>query len=219
MKINTQGGFAPLLIIAIIAVLAVGGGAYVVTKNKEVKKAELEDNVDTQANANADANANANANLGVNTNANAKGSLRSLLALGKNSMCTFRSVHEGVTSSGTVYIASNGDMSGDFQLQDPNSKYAHSYMIIKGGTSYVWSGTQGAKMNVSATQNATASNTNQSIDLDAQVDYDCKNWTLDNSKFTVPTNVNFVDIEAMMKGAGALPGGVDVNSMMKLKTQ
>ncbi|MBP9715072.1 MAG: hypothetical protein KBD52_01100 [Candidatus Pacebacteria bacterium] len=217
MKKNLQGGFAPLLIIAIIAILAVGGGAYVVTKNKEVKKAELEDNVETQANANADAKANANANLGVNTNA--KGSLRSLLALGKNTMCTFSSRAGDVSTNGTVYITSDGNMSGDFQLQDPRSKYAHSYMVLKDGYLYSWYANQGVKMNVSATQQATASNTNQSVDLDAQVDYDCENWTLDNSKFTVPTNVNFVDIEAMMKGAGSLPGGVDVNSMMKLKTQ
>jgi hypothetical protein len=134
-------------------------------------------------------------------------------------MCTFTSVVENSTSSGTVYIASNGDMSGDFTSQTKTAGTVTSHMIMKGGTSYVWSGAQGAKMNVSASEATTASNTNQSVDLDAQVDYDCKNWTRDDSKFTVPTNVNFVDIEAMMKGAGALPGGVDVNSMMKLKTQ
>ncbi len=204
---NLQGGFAPLLIIAIVAILAVGGGAYVVTKQKEVRKAELKTSVEVDANAE------------VKTDANAKGSLRSLLALGKNTMCTFTSVVENSTSSGTVYIASNGDMSGDFTSQTKASGTITSHMIMKGGTSYVWSGAQGAKMNVSATEATTASNANQSVDLDAQVDYDCKNWTRDDSKFVVPTNVNFIDIEAMMKGAGALPGGVDVNSMMKLKTQ
>src|SRR3989344_9127103 len=97
---NLQGGFAPLLIIAIVAILAIGGGAYVVTKNKQVKNAELEDNLDTQANVNADINANENANLGVN--AQAKGSLRSLLALGRDTMCTFESTEGGTSSSGTV---------------------------------------------------------------------------------------------------------------------
>lgn len=206
MKKNLQGGFAPLLIIAIIAILAVGGGAYVVTKNKENKKLQptVEDDFSGEEK--------------IKTDTNAKGSLRSLLALGKNTMCTFTSVVENSTSSGTVYIAADGSMSGDFSSQTSSGNIT-SHMIMKGGTSYVWSGTQGAKMNVSASAATTSSNTNQSVDLDAQVDYDCKNWTLDNSKFTVPTNVNFVDIEAMMKGAGALPGGVDVNSMMKLKTQ
>ena len=201
-----QGGFAPLLIIAIVAILAVGGGAYVVTKNKENKKLQptVEDDFSGAEK--------------IKTDANAKGSLRSLLALGKNTMCTFTSVVKNSSSSGTVYIASNGDMSGDFTSQT-SSGTVTSHMIMKGGTSYVWSGAQGAKMNVSATEATTASNANQSVDLDAQVDYDCKNWTRDDSKFVVPTNVNFIDIEAMMKGAGALPGGVDVNSMMKLKTQ
>lgn len=216
MKKNLQGGFAPLLIIAIVAVLAVGGGAYVVTKNKEVRKAELKTNVEVDANAE------------VKTDANAKGSLRSLLTIGKDTMCTFTSVHEGVTSSGVVYIASNGDMRGDFKSDTSVAGTINSNMIMKGGTSYVWSGAQGAKMNVSATQETqttTSSNANQSVDLDVQVDYDCKNWTRDDSKFVVPTNVNFIDLEAMMKGAGALPGGatlpsgVDINSMMNLKNQ
>ncbi|KKQ46482.1 MAG: hypothetical protein US65_C0039G0008, partial [Candidatus Yanofskybacteria bacterium GW2011_GWC2_37_9] len=73
---NLQLGFAPLLIIiAIIAVLTVGGGVYVATKKEKI---DTEDNVDTQVNA----------NLGVNANINAKSSLRSLLALGRNQVCT-----------------------------------------------------------------------------------------------------------------------------------
>jgi len=130
---NLQGGFAPLLIIAIVALLAVGGGAYVVTKNKA--KAPVEgDNLETQANAKADANANANANLGINT----KGSLRSLLGMGKNTMCTFSSSVPGQTSSGTVYVTSSGEMRGEFTTT-VNGKAQASNMLMKGGTSYMWS--------------------------------------------------------------------------------
>src|SRR3989338_6885057 len=90
---NLQGGFAPLLIIAIIAILAIGGGVYVVKKNRDAKiNAELEGNVETKENTNADLNANENANLGIN--AKAKGSFRSLLGLGKNTQCTFASVQK-----------------------------------------------------------------------------------------------------------------------------
>ena len=42
---NLQGGLAPFLIIAIVAILAIGGGAYLVTKNKGAK-------VNTQINSN-----------------------------------------------------------------------------------------------------------------------------------------------------------------------
>ena len=213
---NLQGGFAPLLIIAIVAILAIGGGAYVVTKNKQAKNAELGDNLDTQANVNADINANENANLGVN----AKGSFRSLLALGQNTMCSFTSVNESVTSSGTVYITSSGNMRGDFTSQMSAGTQTSS-MIVKDGYSYVWSGSQGAKMNMTSSANANAgagAQTQQSVDLDAQVDYDCKAWSVDQSKFTLPSSVNFLDIEAMMKGS-VVPGGVNWDGTIKGKAQ
>jgi hypothetical protein len=208
---NLQAGFAPLLVIAIVAVLAIGGGAYVVSKNKQAKNAELEDNLETQANANADANANANANLGIN----AKGSLRSLLGLGKNTMCTFSSTMGDITSSGTVYVSADGGMRGDFTSETKAGTQTSS-MIVKGDTSYVWSGSQGMKMNVEGSAGAGASaETKSNVDLDSQVDYECKNWSVDQSKFNVPSSVKFMDIEAMMKSSG----GVDINALMKAQGQ
>jgi hypothetical protein len=196
---NLRGGFVPLLIIAIIAILAIGGGAYLVSKRNKEKQAG--DNPETQANANADANANANANLGVNANAKAKGSFRSLMALGKNTECSFTGVNSGVTSSGTVFVTAAGNMRGDFTSQTSSGTKTSS-MIVKDGTAYVWSGTQGAKMSTSFMTSAQAkaqAGTQQSVDLDSQVDYSCKDWTVDQSKFTLPAGVNFVDIEALMK--------------------
>ena len=215
---NLQGGFAPLLILAIVAILAIGGGAYVVTKNKQAKNAELEGNADTQANVNADINANVNANLGIN--AKAKGSFRSLLALGKNTMCSFTSVNEGVTSSGTVYIAASGSMRGDFTSQMSSGTQTSS-MILKDDYSYVWSGSQGAKMNVASSASGSASagaQAEQSVDLDSQVDYDCQAWSVDQSKFSLPSGVNFLDIEAMMRGS-TLQGGADWDGTIKGKAQ
>jgi hypothetical protein len=207
---NLQGGFIPLLVIAIIAVLAIGGGAYVVTKNKAAKNAEVEGNVETQANFKADENANENANLGVNANVNAKvkGSLRSLLSLGQDTKCTFSSSNAGTTSSGTVYVASNGDMSGQFEVKTGTQAAITSNMIVKNDISYVWSGNQGAKMNVSEVKanTNTQAQTNQSVDLDAQVDYDCSAWVRDESKFTVPSSVNFMDLDLLLKGGIKLPG-------------
>ena len=195
---NFQGGFAPFLIIAIIAILAVGGGAYAVKKNREAK-VNVEDDVETQANVNADLNANENANLGVN--AKAKGSFRSLVAMGRNTQCTFTSLQQDVTSSGTVYITSSGNMRGDFTTQMSSGTQTSS-MILKDGYSYVWTGNQGAKISVASLDDKTSADAQaqQSVDLDAQVDYDCKDWSVDQSKFTLPSGVNFVDIEAMLKG-------------------
>ena len=203
MKIkNLQSGFAPLLIIAIVAVLAVGGGVYI-SKQKEVRKAELGSNME------ADVDADADVNVDVSANVNTKGSLRSLLGLSKNAMCTFSSTAGGTSSSGTVYISASGDMRGEFKSQTSGSGSVESNMIVKGGTSYVWSGSQGMKMDVSATTSASAdASAKQAVDMDSQVDYKCEDWTLDSSKFSVPTSVNFLDLGAMLKTGGSLPGGV-----------
>jgi hypothetical protein len=202
---NLQGGFAPLLIIAIVAILAIGGGTYVATKNKQAKNVELEDNLDTQANAKADENANVNANLGVN--ANAKSSLRSLFGLGRSTKCTFTNTTADVSSSGTIYLGANGDMHGEFESKVGTQDAISSHMIVKNGVSFVWSGTQGMKMSATSTADASAeAQTKQYVDLDAQMDYDCSAWTRDESKFTVPTGVNFVDFDALLKAGVKIPG-------------
>lgn len=204
-----QGGFAPLLIIAIVAVLAIGGGGYAISKNKAAKKAEVEGNVETQANFKADENANVNANLGINANAKAKGSLRSLLGLGQNTMCTFSSTTGDTTSSGTVYIASDGDMSGQFEIKTGTKTTFTSNMIVKDDISYLWSGNQGAKMNVAELKGdakAQAQGGSEYVDLDAEMNYDCSAWVRDESKFTVPSTVNFIDLDVLLKGGVKLPG-------------
>jgi hypothetical protein len=201
---NLQRGIAPLLIIAIVAILAVGGGAYVVTKKNAKVNVELEGDANTQANINADINANENANLGVN----ARGSLRSLLTMARNTTCTFTNTAPGMSSSGTVYISAEGSMRGDITSTSSTGTQASS-IIVKDGTTYAWSGTQGVKMDTSASANASAS-AQSKVDLDSQVDYKCESWTVDSSKFVVPTTVTFVDINAMLKGSGGvnlkLPG-------------
>ncbi|MDP9249019.1 MAG: hypothetical protein M3M85_00705 [bacterium] len=203
-KRDLQAGFAPFIIIAIVAVLAIGGGTYVVSKKKAAK-------VDTevQANAEAEVNANANANLGVN----AKGSLRSLMGMGKNVMCTFESTSGGTASSGTVYIAANGAMRGDFKAAGLTSS-----MITKDGYMYGWTGGgQGVKIKMDAQAQASAAadasaqaEVNKSVDLDSQVDYSCSAWSMDASKFTLPAGVEFVDLEAMLKGATGAGAGIDL---------
>jgi len=208
-KGDLQAGFAPLLVIAIVAILAIGGGVYVASKNKQAKvNTETEVSVETEANTSLD----------VNTKA--KGSFRSLLALGKSTQCSFTSVRDGVTSSGTVYITASGDMRGDFTTEASGGTQTSS-MILKDGYSYVWSGNQGAKMNVESSASAgagagTNAQTQQSVDLDSQVDYDCRAWSVDQSKFTLPSGVNFLDIEAMMKGS-AVPTGAGWDGTIKGK--
>lgn len=143
------------------------------------------------------------------TETSAKGSLKSLLGLGKNVNCTFTYPDAG--STGTVYV-SGQKMRGDFNMM-VEGKQMESHMIQDGTYAYSWTGSQGAKFKID--QNLKASPVSggqqQSVDLEKEVDYKCSPWSADNSKFTVPTDVKFVDMSEMMKQVpaqtGNTPGG------------
>jgi hypothetical protein len=193
-----QAGFIPFLVIAIIAILAIGGGAYVVSKNKAKVKTGVEGNGE------------------LNANANAKGSLRSLLGMGKNVMCTFESTSGDNTSSGTVYITADGAMRGDFKM-GTGADAQTSSMLVKDGTSYVWSGTKGVKMAASGEAQANANaQVQKSVDLDSQVQYSCSDWAVEQSKFDLPAGVEFVDLKAMMNIAPGAGAGADVKGGVKI---
>jgi len=199
--ITSNRGFAPLIVIAIIALIAVGGGAAYVVSQNNTRAAEGEATVSAESSVETDAGAQLSAEIDT------QGTLRSLLGLGQSVMCTFTS-SAGAESSGTVYVA-NGSMRTDFRTEAAGAAQTGS-MIVQGDTSYVWMGSQGMKMDLSAQTRGEGAE--QSVDLDAPVNYECQGWTPDSSKFTLPAGIEFVDIQAMMQGAMK---GVDVKAMMQ----
>lgn len=126
-----------------------------------------------------------------------KGSIKSLLAAGKNVNCTISYPDAG--STGTVYV-SGQKMRGDFNMM-VEGKPMESHMIQDGTYVYSWTGSQGAKFKVDETLKASPvpGGQQQNVDLDKEVDYKCSSWSADNSKFTVPTDVKFVDMSETMK--------------------
>jgi hypothetical protein len=196
-KIKSNKGFGPLVIVIIAAVVLGGGaGTYkVVQKNKE-KKAAM----------NADVNlAASSTDTGVSASTTSKvevknsGTLRALIAQNKNLVCTIKTEVSGSSSEGTVYV-SGTDMRGDFVMQS-SGVTVNSHMIKVGQTMYAWSDSgQGVKMDTTASANSNASM--QTMDLDQNVSYDCKDWNKDASKFAVPTSINFIDMNAMLKAQG-----------------
>ncbi|PIP55526.1 MAG: hypothetical protein CO183_00480 [Candidatus Zambryskibacteria bacterium CG_4_9_14_3_um_filter_42_9] len=196
MTSELEKGFAPLLVIAIIAILAIGGGVYYAKNQSENKTVETETEMETGASMEIE--------LGVNT----RGSLRSLVSLGRNVMCTFTSSADGYESEGTVYISADNSMRGDFTSNFTAQGSVESHMIMNADNSYFWSGNQGTKMSTNKLNKDTGVSTdsNQSVDLDSDVDYKCSEWSRDNSKFSVPSTVTFIDIDAMINGQ--IPGGL-----------
>lgn len=196
---NSSRGFGIIaIIIAIAVVAAAGGGVYYASKNPVSVDVDANATTTTDMSSNSDASASTTVSVDLNTST----SLRKLLAGGKNVVCTFDQTVTNSQSSGTVYI-SGSDMRGDFTSKT-SAGTVESHMITTGGTAYVWSNasTQGMKMSVTETQANAQSQA--AVDLDANLSYNCSNWTADRSKFSLPSTVTFLDLSTMIQGAAGV---------------
>lgn len=127
------------------------------------------------------------------------GSWNDLLGMSAAVQCTAGTKTNGVESVGTVYVA-NGNMRGDFS-STVNGRTVDSHMIATADTVYTWSSgmPQGVKMPKPTSTGATGSS--QGFDPNAEVNYSCRSWTADASKFNPPSDIKFMDISAMMGGS------------------
>ena len=101
-----------------------------------------------------------------------------------------------MTAQGTVYL-DNGKIRGDYTASYNGKSFTGS-TIIRDGFAYTWTSMMniGWKVPVAQTDGNASSNVKVSGNTysfnAAQIgDYDCKPWTADASKFTVPTNLTF----------------------------
>lgn len=144
-------------------------------------------------------------------------SLRDLMSI-NNQMCTF--VDAESSSEGTVY-AGNGKMRGDFSVKMGTTTIA-SHMISNSNDVYVWvdGGKGGFKGSLEAISKANAQSSDpktKSVDPDRKIDFKCKSWIVDNSKFNLP-NMEFVDFNSMMSAPSGVPsatGSGSANTDMK----
>src|SRR3989344_6582040 len=134
-----------------------------------------------------------------------KSSIKSLLAGGKNVMCSVRYPTGDQSTEGKIYV-SGKNMRGDFNMTI-SGKAMESHMISDGTYMYSWSSEtgQGVKMKIDQTE-VKASPTSESVDIDKEVDMDCSSWGVDNSKFTIPADIQFTDMSEIMKQTPAAGG-------------
>ena len=124
-------------------------------------------------------------------------SLKDLIQAGSNQQCTFSDTE--AKTSGTVYLG-GGKMRGDFQSEADGKPFT-SHMINDGTAVYIWMDNQpgGFKASMDAVEQASAGINMQTIDINKPSDYACEPWSVDGSKFTVPTTIQFSDMSSMMK--------------------
>lgn len=131
-----------------------------------------------------------------------KGSLRSLITAGKNVNCEIN--YPDGNTKGTTYISGN-KMRGDFTVKGPDNKEIASHMINDGTYAYIWTDTvkTGTKIKIDAVNPSVSPNAqSQSADLDAEVNLKCSPWSVDNSKFSVPSDIQFSDLTSVIKNSG-----------------
>jgi hypothetical protein len=140
-----------------------------------------------------------------------KGTIIGLLSGGKTLNCQV--TYPDNKGTGTIVVADK-KFAGDFTMKGTDGKETTGHMISDGTFMYVWSSglPMGIKMNLADAKNAAqkAGSTNQSVDINQEVGLNCSPWAPDNSKFTVPTNINFRDMSQLLQQVAPQAAGKTV---------
>lgn len=171
------------LIGIVVAIAVVGGGIWYVSGQK------------------AEAPADGEPVTGAEETADGSGTLADLMKRSGSYKCTVEvkptQANANTESSGTVYVG-NGKMRGDFStvVAAMGGKKVESHMLTTDGYVYTWSDMmpQGMKIQVDTTGEVA---TQTGMDANAAVDYHCSPWTVEASRFTVPTNITFTVMGAV----------------------
>lgn len=191
------------IVIAVLVVVFVAAGAWVLFSGEEVAAPSTAETDTTTREDSADSERS----VETAEPFAGEGSLLSLMGLGKDLVCDFSYVAEDTAGAvaGTVKI-SKDRVRGDFEMMQSGEVY-ESHMIQDEEYLYTWSetpqGTFALKMNLEETDtNSADSNSNydqRSIDMDNPVDYDCRAWNVNDSEFQPPSDIEFVSPESMMQ--------------------
>jgi hypothetical protein len=136
------------------------------------------------------------------------GSLQDLLTRDQSLQCTWNYQNQQSQGQGEIFV-SGQKFRGSTTINVPNQGQVTTQMLSDGQWMYQWGGplAQGVKMNLQELESAPPEQSNdqqaqsayQTINQNYQ--YDCQPWTPDQSKFQVPADVTFVDLNQMINNA------------------
>ncbi len=136
------------------------------------------------------------------TTAGKKIAFSELLKQGGSYECTVNQYVQNIESKGTVFI-NKDQIRGDFKTQTQGINVDSSF-VVKDGYTYTWSsmlGGRGMKIKNQVPEGGMSGNTGASasgqygFNAEQIGDYDCKAWTVDESKFTPPSSVTFTELK------------------------
>jgi len=168
-------------IIIVVIVLIIIAGAIILTKRNE-------NSSDTISPASSETSSEETSN----SSNEGSGTIANLFSKTGNFQCTVSSPDPSAVSNGTFYI-SNGKVRGDFASTIPDFGSVESHMIRDTEYVYVWtsSAPQGMKIKMDAYSSGSMPG-GDGLRPTSKIDYDCKPWTLELSKFTPPSGITFM---------------------------
>lgn len=135
-------------------------------------------------------------------------SAKEIMKSGKSLDCTFSftDADQGAIQSGRFYVdGPKARFRSEMEItMNSTGQKIKSYMITDGDYGYSWNSIDaktGFKINLNepaSTENIDK-NSQKIEDLNQRIDFDCRNWPVDNSKFILPTGIEFRDLSAAMK--------------------
>lgn len=121
-----------------------------------------------------------------------KGSMQSLMVRGGSWRCDVSVMTEGITTSGTTYVA-KGMVRSDFVSNVPQVGNVESHMIMRDNTAYTWSSMtkQGFKFPIQGGEAQPEVSAEVAAQVNQEYDYKCTAWPTDESKFVLPSGITF----------------------------
>lgn len=134
-------------------------------------------------------------------------SILGLLGSGKTQECSFKSnSDENKKTSGTVYVSGENIRANISNSEETENETI--YLIRRGDESFIWGDSfpnnSGIKMTLSLDEITSNDQTNEYINTNDKVDFDCKGWTVDSSVFQEPSEIQFMDFSGFLEGAGEM---------------
>jgi len=142
-------------------------------------------------------------------------SLRELMAKGNNVQCNYSFIdpETKISSKGVMYLSGEKFAQETEIVVPPEGSAVGGKMnMISDGTNiYTWNPDKkdsGMKFPIEKTEGSDSSVQNGKIDYDQKMDMICTPWAVNQSKFSVPGDVNFTDLSDMMKNIPSMPSGI-----------
>ncbi len=121
-------------------------------------------------------------------------SLLALMKKGGNYRCDVNHNTEIGVSSGIVYIAGEkirGDFNSKVDVPGVVSMDVESHMISDGESVYTWTSLSNEGYKSPIVVASRSNEDTQTISFDESLNYKCESWSVDVSKFLIPTNITF----------------------------